>query len=321
MSIQVSSTLGALIQAIRLESREEVGALCRQFLSECQEAHVLFPDFIERELRYLRREVNPVTLEVQVRRLHDVLGNTEPDVTTMSVAWTVLEDGLDSVYEFVVAGRPTEALDILEEVRRAWQRAHDYHVDLIYGLLDIAMRLLGEERIGPMWDEVMANFYETRDAFDLTRRPWSESFDLLLEDAAASLRGHLSGPGRMGNVEMSEEEDRVVFRFDPCGSGGRTLRRDATEDGKARMEPPFHFGVTTRPHDWAWRTSGVCLYCVHCCQLQERIPIQRLGFPLRVVDPPVWGGADAKPSCTWTVYRDPSRVPESAYERVGLTPR
>ena len=112
----------------------------------------------------------------------------------------------------------------------------------------------------------------------------------------------------------------MVFRFDPCGSGGRTLRRDATDDGKARMEPPYNFGVTTRPHDWAWRTSGVCLYCVHCCQLQERIPIQRLGFPLRVVDPPVWGGADATPTCTWTVYRELSFVPESSYLRVGLTP-
>jgi len=59
---------------------------------------------------------------------------------------------------------------------------------------------------------------------------------------------------------------------------------------------------------------------VHCCQLQQRIPIERLGFPVRVVDPPVWDGGSDRPSCSWTVYRDPSLIPPAAYERVGFAP-
>ena len=197
---------------------------------------------------------------------------------------------------------------------------HDRYADLIYGLLDVAARHLGESIVGPMWDAMMADFYETRAAYALSRRPWSESFALLLEDSSVALRGHLSGPGRLGEVEMIEDTDRVVFRFDPCGSGGRTMRADATEDGVARMDSPYGFAVTTESHDWAWGTEGICFYCVHCCQLQQRVPIERLGFPIRVVDPPVWRDGDDRPFCSWSVYRDPSLIPPEAYERVGFPP-
>lgn len=41
--------------------------------------------------------------------------------------------------------------------------------------------------------------------------------------------------------------------------------------------------------------------------------------PVRVVEPPVWPH-DADLACTWTVYKDPSLVPDDAYRRVGLEP-
>ena len=104
-------------------------------------------------------------------------------------------------------------------------------------------------------------------------------------------------PGRLGDIEIVEEPGRIVFRFSPCGTGGRTFvdgwNGPGAGDGgtgarRSPMDDPDRFGVTTRPHDWSWGKAGVCLYCVHCCQLQERIPIRRFGYPLRVVDPPLW---------------------------------
>jgi hypothetical protein len=120
-------------------------------------------------------------------------------------------------------------------------------------------------------------------------------------------------------VTLHEEEDRWVFRFEPCGSGGRTLDGDANGNGTARVGPPFGFRVTSEEHDWAWRTKGVCLYCAHCCQLQERASITRLGYPVRVVEPPVWGTAEPRDYCTWSIYKDPKLVPAEAYRRVGAT--
>jgi hypothetical protein len=57
---------------------------------------------------------------------------------------------------------------------------------------------------------------------------------------------------------------------------------------------------------------------VHCCQLQERVPIQRFGIPLRVIDPPTWPASQQGGKCTWSIYKDPQVVPAAAYHRVGL---
>ncbi|MDF2823600.1 MAG: hypothetical protein K0R68_1008, partial [Mycobacterium sp.] len=117
--------------------------------------------------------------------------------------------------------------------------------------------------------------------------------------------GHLCGPRRDGAFSVTEESDRWVISFAPCGSGGRTF--ESAFDSRR---------VTTERHDWAWNTVGVCLYCAHCCQLQQRVPIARLGFPLRVVEPPT----DAEPVCTWSIYKDPRDVPDAAYTSVGFDP-
>ena len=97
-----------------------------------------------------------------------------------------------------------------------------------------------------VWDALMAELYPTRDRYDVDARPWPQSLHELLVDAFESLRGHLSGPERMGDVEVVEEQDRFVLRFEPCGSGGRTYQPDA-EGGPPRMEEPFAFGVNQRP--------------------------------------------------------------------------
>lgn len=83
--------------------------------------------------------------------------------------------------------------------------------------------------------------------------------------------------------------------------------------------PPFGFTIMKEKHDWAWNTVGVCGYCVHCCLLNELTPIDRIGYPTRVIDPPVWPDDRANPQCTWWVYKDPSLVPDEVYERVGRT--
>ena len=59
-----------------------------------------------------------------------------------------------------------------------------------------------------------------------------------------AMRGHLVGPERTGDFELIETEDRYILRFDPCGSGGRTIRGDWIEDTPARMEPPYDWKVT-----------------------------------------------------------------------------
>jgi hypothetical protein len=113
----------------------------------------------------------------------------------------------------------------------------------------------------------------------------------------------------------------MVVRFDPCGSGGRSMRGDPIEGTGSRVLEPYEFGVTQGKHDWAWNQEGICYYCAHCCLTLEKLPAERWGHPVRVVDPPVWGGsAEAQSTqrkCTWTVYKSLEAIPEEAYRRIG----
>jgi hypothetical protein len=163
---------------------------------------------------------------------------------------------------------------------------------------------LGEERMDEVFRVTQGRWVSERYAALADMTP-QESFELTIE----GMRGHFTGPGRRGRIEVTDEDDRWVLSFDPCGSGGR-MRRDGRE------EEPFRFAVTERAHDWSWNREGVCLYCAHCAVVNEILPIETLGAPMRVTENP----RDPGDPCTWTIYKSPELVPDWAYERVGKQP-
>ena len=198
-----------------------------------------------------------------------------------------------------------------------WRLVHDYCVDEIYGLLDAVVRLCGEDALPGIWDHLMRDWYDDHATrLDVRSQPWSESARQLMTAIVHGFHGHLSGTDRLGGMTFIEEDDRWGFRFDPCGSGGRVIRDDTT-GGRPRPAEPLSLAVTTRPHDWSFGQSGVQAYCVHCCLLNMVMPIDRLGYPTRVIDPPTWPAARSGAPCTWWVYKDPARIPDEVYERVG----
>ena len=140
-----------------------------------------------------------------------------------------------------------------------------------------------------MYDRVLLPLFVWRyEKFDIDKYPWDESLEILMLVACEAMRGHLVGPERTGDMELIELEDRYILRFDPCGSGGRTLRGDWIEGTPPRMQPPYDWTVTEEPHTWNHNTPGVCLYCTHCIILMEEMPMDRFGYPVRVIDPPVY---------------------------------
>lgn len=315
---QTESTYALARRAIDVGDAGEAVRRIRQLLDEAAEGRELFPRFIERARRFLvGRGVPRAAVAAEEYRVLSLLGAVSVDALDMDRQWAGVQELAARAEHACLAGDTDAAASLAEDLRGTWMTVHDRFCDVTCALFTVAARELGEPVVGAMWDEVIGDMYPSRDAYSTAQRRWAESVALLLADAAISLRGHLSGPGRTGQVSLTEEKDRWVFRFDPCGSGGRTLRSDANADSTARVGAPFGFGVTTGRHDWAWRTEGVCYYCVHCCQLQERVPIARLGYPLRVVEPPVWGTAQPREYCTWSVYKDPRLVPAEAYRRVG----
>jgi hypothetical protein len=225
-------------------------------------------------------------------RLPAIAGVAAPDLAPFEAGWQAFVAACDRF-----ADEPD-----LDALLARWHDAHDLGLALVADLVDAACDALGEERLGEIWAGLQREGTEFYRATYGPDQPWAASAERLLQVAVEGMHGHLGGPRRRGEVQVAEHEDRVSLTFAPCGSGGRVLAAG-------------RHGVVEGVHDFAWSTPGVCRYCVHCCVLQQLTPIDDFGYPARVIDPPTRPGDP----CTWTVYRDPSLVPDEAYTRVGRT--
>ncbi len=302
-------------EQIEAGNREAAAELLRVTILEAEELHDIYGHWTDDVLQWLRAR-NATGLDDEVARLRGLLGDEAFD--GFEEGWHGYCRLTDAATDAVLAGAP-DARERVEQARAQWQRVHDGAVDALYGVLDVAVRRTGEESLREIWDLLMGDWYDAHERrLDVKRQDWAESARQLRVAILDGFHAHLTGPDRLGDVELIEEPDRWGFRFAPCGSGGRTMSEAASEGG-ARPGPPYGFAVTTQRHDWAWNTEGICAYCVHCCLLNELVPIDRLGYPTRVIDAPVWPADREDPTCTWWVYKDPSLVPDDVYARVGRT--
>jgi hypothetical protein len=213
--------------------------------------------------------------------------------------------------------RFADAFALLKDYKETWRLVQDRDVDHLYGLINEIVVRYGESALGKMWDFIIGPLFKIRYAkFDIDQFPWEESLKTNVYLAFEAMRGHLVGPGRTGNMEFEEDENRYTFRFDPCGSGARILRGDEIEGSAPRTDPPYGWGVTKEKHDFAWNKKGICYYCSNCCAVMQLKPIDAFGYPVRVVEPPSYPSETAK-KCTWHIYKDPKQTPDRFYEDVG----
>lgn len=224
-----------------------------------------------------------------------------------------------SAADAALGAPPARLLPLLDDLRETWRQCHDRDVDMISGVMDQFVRRFGESSIGPMYDRILRPWFEARYAmFDVDQHPWADATRVNLHVAFEAMRGHLCGPGRRGDVEFEETDDRYVLRFDPCGSGGRSVRGDAIEGTPPRDQAPYNWPLTREPAAWNHFEPGVCTYCAHCVMLTEIMPMEAFGYPVRAVDPPRPVPAGATPQrCSWTMFKDLAAVPDEYYTRVG----
>jgi hypothetical protein len=222
-------------------------------------------------------------------------------------AATLGRSTLDEAFDALDAGEIEEAKELLESGRVEQQLMMDHMVDWAWGMLTWVQRENGEQAVERIMRDTLGPYVASRygNLLDLT---FDERVALTIE----AMRGHLSGPGRRGSMDVDRTADRVVISFDPCGTGGNARRGDPDRGIAPATERP-ELGFSSDAHDWTWNEEDVCLYCSHCALVNEILPIETLGFPLRVTDYPKNPGD----KCRWTLYADPADIPAIAYERVG----
>jgi len=322
---QKVSTYRKIIDALDGARWDEAARLGSYFVDEANVCFTLYRQWIGDLNGYLREKgVDEAVIEAR---------------NDQAVAVATLPDGspwhprkhwdrfLSQVQDFTAASyreQPKEAKQRLDVMKETWRQCHDRDVDHTYALMSLIKEQLGEPAIRDMYDRVLPPLFVWRyEKFDVDKHPWDESLEILMLVACEAMRGHLVGPERTGDMELIELDDRFVLRFDPCGSGGRTLRGDPIEGTGPRMQPPYDWTVTEEKHSWNHYTPGVCLYCTHCIILMEEMPMDRFGYPVRVIDPPLYDAdrtsVGEAPKCQWQMFKDPTQVPAEYYERVGRT--
>ena len=212
----------------------DAAALARHTVEEAREGYELYALWAGQIRETLAAEgVDDAEIAAGEARVRALLAGEAGEPFDIHAGWAAYTGEIGAVEAACGAGDAQAARARLERARTLWLETHDRGCDLVYGMLDLVVRHLGERRIGPLWDELMAPMYETYDVYDTATHPWPRSMHRLILIAALSLRGHLSGPGRTGAIEIAEEADRWVLSFDPCGSGGRTYRGDEATGSRA----------------------------------------------------------------------------------------
>lgn len=307
-------------------SRREVAAqLVDYFMEEAKVVYLIYQVWTKGFLDWLRSQrVTDAELEDEIGRLNALMAYPDGRQLDHEARWDALGEHAGRLANQIRAYRISEADADLElsALSGEWRMLHDRYADVMAGVLAYVAKRFGEASLEDCYRAVLEPYIQERYMpFDVRQHPYASTLPRNVYTVFEAMRAHLVGPRRDGTIEFTEYDDRLVVEFDPCGSGGRQVRGDHIEGTGSRVLEPYEFGVTRGQYDWAWNEEGVCYYCAHCCLTLEKLPVERWGHPVRVVEPPIWGGSaeaeSSRRSCRWTVYKSLEAIPEEAYRRIG----
>ncbi len=164
-----------------------------------------------------------------------------------------------------------------------------------------------EESVRRYGNSFMKDWYFQNHSTDEWMKSWKEEpnrsvFKNLIMEFAAVMR---TQSGR-GFKKVEEDDEKIIFHVDPCGSGGR-MRREG------RYDTPYNFPKVKDPHPLTFSRPDFPHYCQHCALFHSQMPIEWDGAIWPVMLP---GEKDEDP-CIFLFYKDPKDIPEEYYTRVG----
>ena len=212
---------------------------------------------------------------------------------------------MDRAIEAIEAGDLEAAKRLCGEMKHEWLMLHDLMAESILGLISFVQDRLGDEGVAEAWEVNCEQGWKRHHAAieSLDRR---QIVDLL----AATWRAH-SGSGvgdHPGSFTITEDDEKITFTMNPCGSGQRLVRKGLYEKNG--------YGKTKEAHDWSYGRKDFPLYCTHCSFMNESMPIQWSGYPVYPSDPPEDYSTDP---CTWYWYKRREDIPERHWKRYGAT--
>ncbi len=175
------------------------------------------------------------------------------------------------IEQAIKAGEKDKAIALIEAKTEKWRTIHDLYIDFMgdtFGWVYDNFGWEGLRALYAMWGE------GTKDWFI---RRTQVSRDELIESGSTMWREHLA------DTQIKEGKTSSWFIQQPCGSGGRRLKR--IQEGRAgksgvslEMKDEFPLEVGGR--------KDIPVYCTHCPSLFELMGKKWTGQPVWKVNPP-----------------------------------
>jgi len=196
--------------------------------------------------------------------------------------------GVDCITEAIEAGDLDRAKYFAERMHRESLAMHDALIDWITSILSYVGRRFGD-----------AVLYEAhREGCKAWVAPLTEAFKAAdFRHRAVILTKILRG--HMMPLRIEEDDEKLTFVMEPCGSGGRQI-----QNGK--YQSPHGFLRIKSAQPLTLGREDFPVYCAHH-HFEELIPRELVGYPLFVTEPAERLGQGA---CRIFLYKNPSKAPE-----------
>ena len=205
---------------------------------------------------------------------------------------------VDRLTEAIDAGDAEQAKKIANRMYNEFLGMHDLYRNWTTATLSEVGKRFGDEVL----EEIMTAGVKAWWLPNLEKMPQDpQDLPRKIKMFVAGLRGHLQP------MHIEEDEDKVVIQMRPCGSGGRMVL-------EGKYEGPDAFHTVEKPQRMTYNRADFPVYCAHEPPM-ELVDIEKNGKPFVVVEPAAVLG---KEHCSFIIYKDPDKVPEKYYERLGL---
>ena len=188
------------------------------------------------------------------------------------------------------------ALNLLNEKEAQFLPIHDFYVETLATIFNWAYTTYGDDALL----EVLKGSAESQKAgFDTWEEMSTEDF---VRATAFLAKSH------MGNMTVEEDEEKFTFSSDPCGSGGRMMR-------KGWFDEEGRFARVGESQPQTFGKEGLPVYCAHCAVWNGIMTTEWYGHIQWVVEPP----GEPDDPCRMYIYKDKDNVPDKFYKALGLT--
>jgi len=206
---------------------------------------------------------------------------------------------VDRLTDAIDAGETEKAKKIARRMYNEFLSMHDLYRNWITATLSEVGRRYGDEDLEAIMTEGVRAWWKPILA-SLPREP--EAMPAKIKVFVAGLHGHLQP------LAITEDEEKIEIKLCPCGSGGRLI-------SEGKYDGPDAFLTIKKAQPLTYGRQDFPVYCAHESAM-EKVDIEENGKPFVVVEPAARLGKDY---CTMIVYKDPDKIPEKYYARLGLT--